>query len=163
MCIRDSNYFVASDTKIMTDKDNTKDLYAALDAYYTLWISARDKEAGNPTGKLAKRVNKNLNNYYNTSFKSIIDRMKDRANEQGEGTRRSSNAGPMATALFEFQDYIDAMAYTYGLKKPPMAPTDVNQGNPNANPNQPTPRNPGPQMEGGQQQVPVMPVPVGGQ
>ena len=47
-------------------------------------------------------------------FPSMVDKLKARANDNGESTRRGSNAGRYANMLFNLQDYAQAMAIHYG-------------------------------------------------
>jgi hypothetical protein len=56
-------------------------------------------------------------------FPSLIDRLKEAANMNGESSRRgSSTNGPNAIAFHELEDYSNGMGYRYGLLTPPAPP-----------------------------------------
>lgn len=136
-------YFEKSDIEISANPQNTPDLFAAIEAYFQMHLSAIDPEAGDPDGKLAQKTNKQVEYIYKTMYPSMFDRLKQKANENGESTRRSSRAGRYASMLFELQDYTEAMAVSYGLIAPPTPPATQ----PNTAPTLPSPGMP---MEGGQ-------------
>jgi hypothetical protein len=116
-------YFEVSDSRIASNPENTGDLYAALDAYFNLNISAIDPEMGNQTGELAKRTQAKINDLYKNVFPIIFSDLEKRANDAGESTRRGSKAGKYASRLFAMQDYINAIGVQYGYLQGQAAPT----------------------------------------
>jgi hypothetical protein len=115
-------YFEKSDVDIAANPQNTPDLFAAVEGYFQMHIAIVDPESGDPNGKLAQRTTKTISYIYKTMYPSMFDRLKERANANGETTNRTSRAGHYASMLFELQDYTDAMAVSYGLISPPEAP-----------------------------------------
>ena len=114
------NYYENEYVVITSNPKNTKDLYAALGAYFKLYTGASDGEVGNADGALAKRTQKKIQYIYSTMFPSIIDRLKEKAKENGESTRRGRQAGRYASMLFEIEDYSEAMAIYFGIKEAPL-------------------------------------------
>ncbi len=112
-------YFENEHVVITSNPQNTKDLYAALAAYFKLYAGANDGELGNADGVLAKRTQKQIQYVYSTMFPSILDRLKEKAKENGESTRRGRQAGRYATMMFEMEDYAEAMAIYFGIKDAP--------------------------------------------
>lgn len=119
-------YFEKSDVGIAASPENTPDLYAAIDSYFQIHMSAIDPENGDPEGKLAQRTSAKIKFIYEKMYPSMFDKLKDLANENGESLRRSSNPGIYASRLFDLQDYSQAMAVKYGLVEEP-APKPVQQ------------------------------------
>lgn len=112
------NYFDKSDVAIAASPENTKDLYAALDAYFQLHMALNDPDVGVADSDLAKRTGEKIQYIYEKMFPSMMDELKEKANANGESTRRGSNAGPYAGMLHDIQDYSEAMAIRYGLIQP---------------------------------------------
>ena len=138
------NYFEKSDVTISAKRENTPDLYAAMDNYFQLFIASMDGEYGNENGELAKRTTAFIQHMEKDMFPSMIDRLKAEANANGESTRRSSRAGYYSSMLFDLEDYRDAMFIEYGIMAKPEA-TAPPAGNPTNMPALPTPGMPGAQ------------------
>jgi hypothetical protein len=109
--------------------ENTGDLYASLDAYFTLHLASMEPQFGAPSGNLAKRTSLMLNTWYKKSFPAIFRKLEQLANDNGESTRRGSKAGRYATMLFELQDYLEAIGAENGYLEPKSSP---NQPSPNS-------------------------------
>jgi len=122
-------YYEKSDISIYANVRNTKDLYSAMSAYFKLTSAANDNDFGNPQGALAKRTRAKLDYLYKTMFPSMFDRLKEKANENGESTNRGSNAGRYANMLFDLQDYTEGMAIHFGWMDgtPQVDPSAGNQ------------------------------------
>jgi hypothetical protein len=119
-------FYEKSNISIVRDSRNRKDLYAALDSYFILHLSALD--SGNENGKLATRTRKMIEHIYDKMFPSLINKLKEAANLNGESSRRgSSTNGANARAFHELEDYSNGMGYRYGLITPPAAPTPPQQ------------------------------------
>ena len=123
-------YYEMSDVTIVASPNNTKDLYAAVNAYFQLHIAAVDDEAGNPDGELAKRTAAKIKYIYETMYPSMFNRLDDAANENGESVRRGSSAGVYASYKFELEDYTRAMAVKYGLIDKPLPAPQPSTGGP---------------------------------
>ncbi len=130
------NYFESSDVRVAASPSNTKDLYAAMDIYFRIHSAVMDEESGVPNSKLASRMSGKINDLYNNVRPSMINRLKELANENGESMRRGSNAGRYAKYMFELEDYFDAIGIHFGLVKPvqqqpeqPMGPAPQLPGN----------------------------------
>jgi len=123
------NYFEKGNVAITARQSNTKDLYAAMSAYFKMSSAANDEDFGNKDGALAKRTQEKIAYMYTTMFPSMFDRLTELANANGESTRRGSNAGYYASMLFDLQDYTEAMAVHYGWLDGDATPADApNQG-----------------------------------
>lgn len=109
------DYYGKSGVNITATRKNMKDFYAAMDAYFRLHVASIDKDFGNKKGDLAKRTGKKLEDIYKNLLPSMMDRLEVAANDNGESTRRGSNAGYYATGMFEIQDYTEAMGIHYGM------------------------------------------------
>ena len=134
-------YYEMSDVTIVTSPNNTKDLYAAVNAYFQLHIAAADDEAGDPSGILAKRTSEKIKYIYEIMYPSMFNRLDDAANANGESVRRGSSAGIYASYKFDLEDYSRAMAIKYGLiDKPVPTPQPRTSG-----PSPQLPQLPGPQ------------------
>ncbi len=118
-------YYEYSDVSIAANSANTADLYAAVDAYFTLHLSAIDPDFGNPKGDFVKRTGERINHIYDVMFPKMIGDLEKRAQENGESLRRGSNAGPYARMKFQLEDYSQAMAINYGLIDPVAPPMDA--------------------------------------
>lgn len=119
------SYYDKGNVAITARKTNTKDLYAALSAYFKMSSAANDTDFGNQDGKLAKRTQEKIAYLYTTMFPSMYDKLTALANANGESTRRGSNAGYYASLLFELQDYAEAMAIHYGWLDGAATPADA--------------------------------------
>jgi hypothetical protein len=111
-------YFEMSDVHFSTNPENTGDLYAALDAYFKLYITCSDPDFGNKDSAVSKRLYNKINMLYKSSFPSIYDRLKDIANENGESTNPGSQQGMYASRLAKMKDFIDAAGVHFGFLKP---------------------------------------------
>ena len=110
-------YYEKSNVAIVASPSNTKDLYAALGAYLKLMSAAH--EFGGQYSELAKRTRLKVDYIYKTMFPSMMDRLKEKANNNGESTRRGSNAGKYASMLFNLEDYSEGIAVFYDLLEAP--------------------------------------------
>jgi len=115
-------YFEMSDVHFSSNPENTGDLFAALDAYFKLYISCSDPEFGNKNSAISKRLYGKINTLYKTSFPSIYDRLKELANENGESTSPGSQQGMYAARLSKMKDFIDAAGVHFGFLKPTGPP-----------------------------------------
>jgi hypothetical protein len=120
-------YFEMSDVHFSSNPENTGDLFAALDAYFKLYISCSDPEFGNKNSAISKRLYSKINTLYKTSFPSIYDRLKELANENGESTSPGSQQGMYAARLSKMKDFIDAAGVHFGFLKP-SGPPAVDNG-----------------------------------
>jgi len=120
------NYFAKTTPAIASNPDNTKDLYAALDAYFNLHLTAIDQEFGSQNSALAKRTQAKIKELYTSVFPEIYRVLEELAADNGESTRPGSSAGKYANRLFALKDYLDAIAVQYGLKKGKPAPAASN-------------------------------------
>jgi hypothetical protein len=109
-------FFEMSDIHFSSNPENTGDLYAALDAYFKLYITCSDPDFGNKKSAISKRLYTKINMLYKTSFPSIYDRLKDLANENGESA--SSQQGMYTSRLTKMKDFIDAVGVHFGFLKP---------------------------------------------
>jgi len=121
-------YYEKSHPAIACNRNNTKDLYAAVDAYFKIHIASIDKQYGNPSGELAKRTQSKIKELYSTVFPSIYDALEKKANDNGESTRRGSKAGKYASMLFQMQDMLEAIGVHYGFLKGKEAPPTIQPG-----------------------------------
>jgi hypothetical protein len=115
-------YFEMSDVHFSSNPENTGDLFAALDAYFKLYISCSDPEFGNKNSAISKRLYGKINSLYKTSFPSIYDRLKELANENGESTSPGSQQGMYAARLSKMKDFIEAAGVHFGFLKPSGPP-----------------------------------------
>lgn len=115
-------YFEKSDVSFSASRENTADLYAALDAYFKMYLASIDPEYGNANGALSKRLNAKINDLYKNVFPKIYRDLESKANNNGESTRRGSKAGKYASMLFEMQDYIEAIGVHFGYLEGKPAP-----------------------------------------
>ncbi|MFN5634485.1 MAG: DUF2723 domain-containing protein [Flavobacteriia bacterium] len=115
-------YFEMSDVHFSSNPENTGDLYAALDAYFKLYMSCSDPDFGNKYSAISKRLFAKINSLYKTSFPSIYDRLKELANENGESTSPGSQQGMYAARLSKMKDFIEAAGVHFGFLKPSGPP-----------------------------------------
>ena len=108
------NYFEKSDAYFAGSQKNAIDLFAALDAYLKIYLSANDPQVGNPSGELAKRTTAKLDYLYKVAFPSIYSGLEKKANDNGESTRRGARAGKYASMLFYLQDYLNTIGMHFG-------------------------------------------------
>lgn len=111
-------YFEKSDVSVVARPENTKDLYAALDAYFKLHSALADDKYGIPESEVTKQTAAKIEHVYQNMFPSMMDRLRELANENGESVRRGSRAGVYASYLFGLQDYSEAIGIHFGLIKP---------------------------------------------
>ena len=78
-------------------------------------------EVGEEKSALAERTRAKVDYIYTSMFPSMISRLKEMANSNGESTRRGSNAGRFARMLFELEDYSEAIAIHYDLLESPSS------------------------------------------
>ena len=136
------DYFYKTDVEIAANRQNTKDLYAACDAYFRLHMAAADAEFGNPNGELAKQTRGKIEFMYDTMWPSMMDALKEKANANGESVRRGTNAGVFARMMFDIQDYSQAMGVHFGMIDPAAAQPAPQTNKPGNQP-LPTPGNGG--------------------
>jgi len=108
------SYFADSDPYFAANPENSSDLYAALDAYFKMYAFATDVKDGNKNGALAKRLYAKIDDLYKNVFPKMYRGLEDKANANGESTRRGAKAGRYASLLFQLQDYLEAMGVHYG-------------------------------------------------
>lgn len=114
------NYFDKSDASIVMDENNMKDLYAAMDAYFTMYSAVADPDYGQPDSKLANRMQNKLNQLYSGTIKSIVSDLKEKGEDYGESVRRnSSDKGLYTSRMYAIEDYTTAMAVHYGMLEDP--------------------------------------------
>ncbi len=118
------NYFDKGNVAITAKQTNTRDLYAAMSAYFKMSSAANDEDFGNKDGALAKRTQEKIAYLYTTMFPAMFDELTALANANGESTRRGSNAGYYASMLFDLQDYTEAMAVHFGWLEGDATPAD---------------------------------------
>lgn len=113
-------YFEKSDIGITASQQNTPDLYAAVENYFQISIAAADDELGDPQGKLAARTAKYVH-YMNTSmFPGMLNRLKEKANQNGETTSR--RGGYYASMYHDLNDYVEAIFTSYGVREASTPP-----------------------------------------
>lgn len=112
-------YFEVSEIDFSASQQNTPDLYAALDNYFTIMMIAMDPKDGDSKGTLATSMNAKIKKLYDSVFPRIYATLKAKASENGESVNRGSSAGKYANMLFEMEDHLEAMAVHYGLKGAP--------------------------------------------
>ncbi len=115
-------YFEMSDVHFSSNPENLGDLFAALDAYFKLYITCSDPEFGNKYSAVSKRLYGKINTLYKTSFPSIYDRLEALANDNGESTSPGSQQGMYAARLSKMKDLIDAAGVHFGFLKPTGPP-----------------------------------------
>jgi hypothetical protein len=108
------SYFAESDPYFAANPENSGDLFAAMDAYFKMYAFAADPADGNKNGAFAKRLFSTIEDLYKNVFPKIYRGLEDKANANGESTRRGSKAGRYASMLFQLQDYVEAMGVHYG-------------------------------------------------
>jgi hypothetical protein len=107
-------YFAESDPYFAANPENSGDLFAALDAYFKMYAFATDPEDGNKSGAFAKRLFAKIDDLYKNVFPKVYRGLEDKANANGESTRRGAKSGRYASMLFQLQDYLEAMGVHYG-------------------------------------------------
>jgi hypothetical protein len=125
-------YFVESDSYFAANPENSGDLYAALDAYFKMYTYASDPSDGNKNGAFAKRLSNKIEELYKNDFPKMYNEMEEKANANGESTRRGAKAGRYASMLFQLQDYLEAIGVHFGYlqgksvpKQEDMSPMEV--------------------------------------
>jgi Protein O-mannosyl-transferase TMEM260-like len=111
------NYYENSDVRIATNGGNTKDLYAALGAYFKLFAAANDEDLGNPAGALAKRTKTKVSYMYSTMFPTMIGQLKQYASDYGETGVRGSD-GVYTKMMFALDDNTQAISLRYRAPAP---------------------------------------------
>lgn len=126
------NYFEKSDPYFAGNPENSSDLYAAMDSYFKLYVSAMNPATGDPKGKLATRTQSKIDQLYKKSFPEMYKKLEEKATNNGESTRRGTKPGRYAGMLFGLQDYMEAIGVHYqyleGPKGAPASP-DMNMDN----------------------------------
>lgn len=107
---------------------NTKDLYATVDTYLKLSSTFMDPSFGVSEGELAKHLTDKVNTLFSKTLPKLYEDLNEKANNNGETTRRGSRAGRYASMLFDIQDNMEAIAIHYGLMS---SPTNAPASNPN--------------------------------
>ncbi len=115
------DYFTYSDPIIAGMNVNNIDLFAAIDNYFTLTQAANNEE-GNPDGALAKRTSAKLQQWFNTTFPSMLSALKERAVDNGENVKEGRNMEIYSSYYFNLKNGLDAIGIEYGLIQPPAAP-----------------------------------------
>jgi hypothetical protein len=87
------SYFAESDPYFAGSQENTGDLYAALDAYFKMYSFAADPEDGNKNGAFSKRLFSKIEDLYKNIFPKVYRGLEDKANANGESSRRGAKAG----------------------------------------------------------------------
>jgi hypothetical protein len=108
------NYFEKSDAYFTGNPENSSDLYAAVDSYFKLYVSAMNPATGDQKGKLAKRTQSKIDQLYKTTLPALYKQLEGKAINNGESTRRGTKAGRYTRMLFELQDYMEAIGVHYG-------------------------------------------------
>jgi hypothetical protein len=107
-------YFEKSDAYFAGNPENSGDLYAAMDAYFKMYLSSIDPETGNRAGAFSIRLKKRIDTLYRESLPAIFKALEEKATNNGETIRRSSKAGRYAKMLFDLQDNTQAIGGHYG-------------------------------------------------
>jgi hypothetical protein len=115
-------YYEVSDIAFAANPQNTEDLFAALDNYFTVMMIAMDPKDGDAKGKLAVSMNAKVRNLYDVVFPKMYAELKAKASDNGESITRGSTAGKYANMLFQLQDHLEAMGIHYGMISGPSAP-----------------------------------------
>ena len=124
------DYYLKSDPNFAGSSFNNKDLFAALENYMNLMMAANNPES-NPDGKLARRTGAKIQELYNTSFPSLLNKLKTMASENGESVRYGTNMGIYTSYYFNVKDGIEAVGAEYGImerKAAPPQPAQQQQG-----------------------------------
>ncbi len=123
-------YFEKSDAFFAGNPENSGDLYAAMDAYFKMYLASIDPLNGNRSGAFSIRLKKRLDVLYKESLPAMFKALEEKATENGETIRRSSKAGRYAKMLFDLQDNIQAMGGHYGFLEcaQPTAPAAAGGG-----------------------------------
>lgn len=107
------NYYVKSNPRIAFGGDNTKPLFAALDAYFK--VAQASMTLGDEKSAISMRMKKQLDTWYNTDFKAAYAKAEQMISASGESPRRSATATGFTRNYFAARDYLDAIATHYGL------------------------------------------------
>jgi len=130
-------YFDKSDARITAQQHNVKDLYAAMESYFTMYAAVADEELGSPGSDLEQRMMRTINDLYSTTIPKMVKELKEAAEDRGESTTRrgSSGAGRYADMMFNLIDFTDAIAVSRGFKeeKPEVPQVTAPQPQPNQN------------------------------
>lgn len=121
------DYYEKADPGVAIERGNTEDLYAALHSYLLIQTYLNDPQFGIANDKLTNHVNDKVDYYFNKMIPSVLNKLRDKANENGESVRRGSGAGVYASMLFEFEDYTMAMGVYFGVIKPEQSPSVPSQ------------------------------------
>ncbi|GAB5416517.1 MAG: hypothetical protein Crog4KO_08970 [Crocinitomicaceae bacterium] len=120
-------FFDKSDPRIVSDRDNVKDLYAAIESYFAIYAAVADNELGNPGSDLDRKMLAKIDYLYNTTIPNMVSALKEAAEDNGEAlSRGSSEGGTYAMRMYQIMDYTDGMALRVGFKQPD-APTQQQQ------------------------------------
>jgi hypothetical protein len=124
------NYFVKSEPYFAGNPENTGDLYAALGAYFRINLASLDPESGDANGKLAKQTSTQIDSWYKKAFPSIVDKLSQMANDNGESTGGGlQSAGRYARMMLLFKDYTNAIGVQNGYLRRKEVPVDTSGQN----------------------------------
>ena len=112
-------FYTKSNPRVALKSINADDLFAAIDAYFVITQAAINAEFGNPKGQTAKHLKSTIDRWYNKDFPAMMAMAKQAVMDSGESVRRTSTASGFARDYFNAEDYLDAMAIYYGIKKGP--------------------------------------------
>ena len=121
------NFFTNSDPVVAAD--NIGDIAAATSNYIILFKFANDPQIGNPSGQLAMRTSKKLNELYGTTYKNMCDELKAEALDNGESLRRGPEMGYYASRYLELKGMLDAIGIEGRLIDAPAGQAPLQQGN----------------------------------
>jgi hypothetical protein len=131
-------YYDKSDVRITSSKHNIKDLYAAIESYFTIYAAVADEELGDAESDLDKRMLRELTDLYQNTIPGMLADLKEEAEDRGEAlSRGSSEGGAYASRMYTIQDFTDGIAYRVGFKQKPQPPMPP-QGQPTQPQNIPT-------------------------
>lgn len=116
------NYYDNTDVAVLVQDrvHNTKDFYAALEAYMMLYQSSMDAKLGDPNGKMSKRIVKKLNEVYQIIIPKMVNELKQLASDRGEGAGRNSPDSPTTQTRFAIEEQAMAIGISYQYIEAPQ-------------------------------------------